>query len=95
MRVYLKLPYGVKDKVFIDKNDINEAIKKESFCKHKKPSYSDMMAGRGQYLICGPDGTEDMGYELLISQDQISKVRWVDSEKIQFYFDFAPIKLTP
>ena len=75
MRVYLKLPRAVMDKVFIDKDDINEAIKTETFCNHKKPSYTDMMAGRGQYLICGPDGTEDRGYELLISQNLIPKVR--------------------
>ena len=75
LRVYVRLPSNAVHNAFVDATDINNAVKKPSFCNHNNPSYQAMMAGRGQYVICGPDGTEQEGVELVASQDLIPNVK--------------------
>ena len=68
---------------FVDTTDINKAVMTSHFCNHSDPAPVQMLAGEGKYMIGGlaEHGGRHLweleGYELVISQDFLSDVRFI------------------
>ena len=86
LRVYFKINTDLETALgcyFVDTTDINKAVMTSHFCNHSDPTPSQMFTGQGKYIIGGlaerggAQLWESKGYELVISQDFLSDVRYV------------------
>ena len=86
LRVYFKMDLNTETApgcYFVNKSDINSTLMTSHFSNHSDPTPEQMLAGEGKYMVGGLAERggwqlwETEGFELIISQDFLSDVRYV------------------